>query len=222
MSNIPVIVHVCYRAKSPQEFRRNEMMALMENLEAFFKDKNDYKIVICEQNDANLFNRGKLLNIAFLESEKEFQFEHLNMHMNTDYAFHLDKPFPADIFILKNRFIDLYNPCYFPVIGGCLVFDTKSFEKINGFPNNLVGWGGDDWALHKRMTKFNVEYHKLNGNVYETNSTHVRDQSSNSHNISLANADDYDTNGLNSCQYSIAGYGEFHDGHTIFHYLADI
>lgn len=36
MTNIPVIVQVCYRAKAPQEFRRNEMMALMQNLEAFF------------------------------------------------------------------------------------------------------------------------------------------------------------------------------------------
>ena len=74
---------IAYRARGTQTFRRQQVILLIENIHTYFSIHNiPYKIMICEQNDDKKFNRGKLLNIAFLESEKLFDFPKKYFHMN--------------------------------------------------------------------------------------------------------------------------------------------
>ena len=62
---------VAYRARHPQTFRRQEIITMLESIKLYFtKHTIEYKIVIIEQNNNNYFNRGVLLNAAFIEAEK--------------------------------------------------------------------------------------------------------------------------------------------------------
>ena len=219
---------VAYRARDNQSFRREQLRELIENINVYFTKNNiEYKIMICEQNDSNRFNRGKLLNIAFLASEKIFNFPKKYFHMNTDYKFDLNREFPQEILNLNKGVIDLHRPPY-DVLGAACVFDPDSYSKINGFPNDLLGWGGDDWAIYNRLVRSNVPifYPKdltNSGFIIENNDDkRVTDTSNNDRNMMLAKRNDINTNGLTTCSYKVRDVGEFHNEINIFHLLVDI
>ena len=104
----------------------------------------------------------------------------------------------------------------------------ESYTIINGFPNDLLGWGGDDWAIYNRLIRKNVSiYYPKNlsnsGFIIENNDDKkVTDISNNDKNMQLAKRDDIDTNGLSSCIYTINNKGEFHNENNIYHYLVNL
>jgi hypothetical protein len=218
------IILVSYRARGIQTFRRNEIIKMIDNVKTYFeKSMIPYKIFISEQNNDKKFNRGLLLNVAFLECEKLFNFDKKYFHMNTDYTINLSKDFPKDLLEFKQGFLDLFRPP-FPVLGAACIFDAESYKLINGFPNDLEGWGGDDWAIYNRIMHHNVNIitpiNLFNNNfIIEEHLIFGNDESNNSHNINLASRNDSETNGLTSLIYNIEGQGEFHDGNIVFHYL---
>jgi hypothetical protein len=219
---------VAYRARDNQSFRREQLRELIENINVYFTKNNiEYKIMICEQNDSNRFNRGKLLNIAFLASEKIFNFPKKYFHMNTDYKFDLNREVPQEILNLNKGVIDLHRPPY-DVLGAACVFDPESYIKINGFPNDLLGWGGDDWAIYNRLVRSNVPifYPKgltNSGFILENNDDkRVTDTSNNDRNMMLAKRNDINTNGLTTCGYKVSNVGEFHNEVNVFHLLVTI
>ena len=217
------IILVSYRARGVQAFRQKEVADLILNAKAYFaKTGHEYKIVICEQNDDRKFNRGALLNIAFLLSEQMFPQEKKYIHMNADYRFNMERPFPAEIVELKSGFMELFTLPY-PILGSACVFDPESFKTVNGFPNDLWGWGGDDWAIYNRIVQKRVPVFKPanihnSGFIQEIHSQIKNDESNNVPNIRLAQRSDLETNGLNSCGFNVDREGEFHDGYIVFHY----
>jgi hypothetical protein len=218
------IVLVSYRARGIQQFRREQLAKSLQNFRQYFElNKMDYKIVICEQNNHDKFNRGFLLNAAFIESERNFDFSKKYIHMNTDYNFNLSIALPQEFLDLKQGFIDLHRPPY-PVLGAACVFDSDSYKTINGFPNDLDGWGGDDWAIYNRIVRNNVnlmtpENIFNRGLIVEENVRFALDSSNNDRNMRMANRNDDKFNGLNSIKYTVDGLGEFHDGVSVFHNL---
>ena len=219
---------IAYRARGVQKFRREQLCLLIENINSYFTKNNiEYKIMICEQNDYRPFNRGKLLNIAFLESEKLFDFPKKYFHMNTDYLFDLNRSFPLEILNFNNGVIDLHKP-QLDVLGAACVFDPESYNIINGFPNDLVGWGGDDWAIYNRLVekKIPIFYPKNLSNsgfiIENYDDAKIKITSYNSHNIELAKRHDIARNGLSSCIYKKNKNGEFHNEDGIYHYVVDL
>jgi len=190
----------------------------------FIKNRVEYKIVVAEQNDDKNFNRGFLLNVAFLESER-FNCN-LYFHMNVDYSFDLTKKIPEELLNFGGGFLELFKHPY-PVLGSACVFDSESYKLINGFPNDLEGWGGDDWAILNRIKYKNIKLfptpnHLCNsGLITEENNQFCVDQTNNEKNISLSFRNDISTNGLNSIHYRLSGNGEFHNGKDIIHLLVN-
>ena len=221
---IMFIVLVSYRARGVQSFRRNQLEKTIQNFKTFFeKNKIEYRVVIAEQNNDKKFNRGLLLNVAFLESEKSFTFPKKYIHMNADYNFNLSHKFPKEIMEFHTGFMELFR-VNAPVLGSACVFDGESYKKTNGFPNDIEGWGGDDWAILHRIQQNDIPLSSpeglLNNNfIIEEEIPFQNDQSHNRNNIALAKRNDFTSNGLNSIDYNIDGFGEFHDGNDIFHYL---
>lgn len=216
-----------YRARTIQPFRREQLSILIQNIDTYFvKHNKEYKIFICEQNDDALFNRGKLLNVAFLESEKHFNYPKNYFHMNTDYLIDIHRDFPSEILDVKGV-IDIYKPP-FPLLGSACVFDPESYKTINGFPNDLIGWGGDDWAIYNRLIKCNIPIfypeHLSNSGFIIDNFEDIpyKDSSRNEHNLFLSTRNDIKTNGLSTCEYTIKSIGEFHNENNIYHYLVDL
>ena len=54
-----------------------------------------------------------------------------------------------DIVHMGHLIKDYY--AYANFLGGIIAFSSKAFETINGFPNHMYGWGGEDDALHGRI-----------------------------------------------------------------------
>ena len=45
-------------------------------------------------------------------------------------------------------------------LGGIIKFDSETFIKANGFPNNMWGWGVEDKALQNRAEFMNINVEK--------------------------------------------------------------
>ena len=131
----------------PYRNRKEHLNIFIEKLAPLLKKHiNDVKIVIIEQSQDNKkFNRGKILNVGYNEYYKDF-----------DYFFTHD----VDTIPHENTIVNLYNNKDYDIfrihsghgvsLGGVVKFKCDIFKKINGFPNNIWGWGLEDEALFTR------------------------------------------------------------------------
>lgn len=131
------------------------------------------KVVVLEQTDGKLFNRGALLNIGF----KEYQ-------NKTKYFFTHDVDINPNETIVRKIYTDNRNDVYRiksahdTSLGGVVKISHDVIFNINGFPNYIWGWGIEDRALYHRCRMRNVnitnnvdkDFHVLthapNGEVY--------------------------------------------------------
>lgn len=111
------------------------------------------KVVIVEQDwNNNLFNRGAILNIVFKEYENS----------TTHFMTHDVDINPTEDTII-NRYIDNVEHNTIKSIsvpgdslGGIIKFSSKTIFDINGFPNDIWGWGAEDIVLQNRANYFNI------------------------------------------------------------------
>ena len=148
MHKLGVIVPYRNRYEHLQEFKKS----IVEYLES----KNiDFKIIIVEQDNAKLFNRGMLCNIGFIEAQKE----------NCDYiVIHDVDVIPVDVdYSYSNTPIHLAtdNIPFESYFGGITLFPSELFEKINGFSNLYWGWGFEDDDLRYRCIKNNIPFQNI-------------------------------------------------------------
>lgn len=214
---------IAYRARHPQEFRKEQLNTMIKNWMGYFEKHNKVlKIVIIEQYNDKPFNKGVLWNAAFLESEKWFDMveEKVYIHNNTDNVINMGEDFPLDLINPSVGFTDIRRVPHLDeyiggnMLGGCCSFDGESFKKTNGFPNNLWGWGGDDWAILRRIKERGVPYKKstiFNTNWIIEDRDHVRDKQTNDYNINLALTEPIEKSGLQNTIYNISGFGYYHD-----------
>ncbi|XP_070598286.1 beta-1,4-galactosyltransferase 1 [Erythrolamprus reginae] len=114
----------------------------------------DYGIYVINQDGDETFNRAKLLNIGFKEALKEydydcFVFSDVDLIPMDDRNIYkcYDQPRHLSVSMDKFGFRLPYNQ-YF---GGVSALSKEQFQKINGFPNNYWGWGGEDDDIYNRL-----------------------------------------------------------------------
>jgi len=147
-------------------FRNNKYQQRDIQLAKFIQHYHNYldnlDIYIIEQSDDNKkFNRGATLNIGFQIAKKN------NYDM---YIFHdVDLISPKEIRNIYSYKSDipehigsLWNEKYnfSDFLGGIISFNAETYEKINGYPNNFYGWGGEDDAMYNRLTENNILVYK--------------------------------------------------------------
>ncbi|KAI9922218.1 hypothetical protein PsorP6_000223 [Peronosclerospora sorghi] len=120
-----------------------------------------FHIFILEQSlDGRKFNRGKLLNAGFDMTRNEFDifvFHDVDLLPGDDLSeFYTTVPHAGPMHIA--RVWERYNECpsYF---GGIVAFTRQQFIKVNGFPNNFWGWGGEDNELYSRVVRKKLKVH---------------------------------------------------------------
>lgn len=153
MSKLAIIV--------PHRDREDQLKKFVEHIKKYLDQTPwiEYRIFVVTQDDTKKFNRGKLLNIGFLEAEKAGYF-YCVFHdvdllpVNGDYGFS-DKPLQ-----LANKFresVDGFKRTiqrdYF---GGVTLFSMDNFRKINGYSNKYRGWGFEDNDLLFRCREQNL------------------------------------------------------------------
>ena len=219
------VIIIPYRARGDNHMRKAQLQACLESIVASFtKYKRNYKVIVVEQNNDNLFNYGLLKNIGFVEGEKQFTVPKMYMNMNCDYNINIDMEFPKEIDNFSGPgFLDVFT--MFPgadvIIGAVAVYDADTYKKVNGFPNNLVGWGVEDGILCVRAKTMNVPriQNSVTNNGWIQNPNHdasPRNGSQEGPNWGrgMANIESkgfLKSNGVNSCVYTVDGDGEFNN-----------
>lgn len=120
------------------------------------RHKIPYEIIIVEQDEAKLFNRGMLLNIGFAYAKK-MNCDYVVFHdvdmvpLHVDYSYskfpvHLATGFKQEDWETPRMLFDTY-------FGGVTMFTVDDFEKIDGYSNKYWGWGYEDDDLLLRCVK---------------------------------------------------------------------
>ncbi|XP_051796705.1 beta-1,4-galactosyltransferase 1-like [Acanthochromis polyacanthus] len=114
----------------------------------------DYGVYVINQDGVGVFNRAKLMNVGYVEALKQydydcFVFSDVDLVPLDDRNIYkcFDNPRHLSVAIDKHNFHLPYRTYY----GGVSSLFKDQFLKINGFPNNYWGWGGEDDDIYKRI-----------------------------------------------------------------------
>jgi hypothetical protein len=197
-----------FRARGQNLFREEQFKRFKDHMTKYFEPLQSqnplisYKFIIIEQENDFPFNRGILLNIGFLECEKLITpkikyYVHHNCDLFPDFG-KIDYSYtsPYDI-------RDLFG--FNGGLGGICIMNRNTFKKINGFPNNYFGWGGEDTCVKNRSTNNNININResYNQNIIEENKLQKNTGEFNSINTQKNNNDIQELNGLTTCKYNI-------------------
>ncbi|XP_063048872.1 beta-1,4-galactosyltransferase 1-like isoform X2 [Engraulis encrasicolus] len=114
----------------------------------------DYGVYVVNQDGENKFNRAKLMNVGFTEALKEydydcFVFSDVDIIPLDDRNTYRCFKQPRHLAVSMNKFH--FGLPYRTYVGGVLALSKEQYMKINGFPNNYWGWGGEDDDMYKRL-----------------------------------------------------------------------
>jgi len=157
MNSLAIIVPFRERYQHLEKFIPHMNSFMFE----YFSDLN-YKIYIVEQIDKKPFNRAKLLNIGFKETQTNhnyFCFHDIDMlpvNKNCDYSY-INGACRLSHYVSQFNFIPRPKNEFG---GGIIMIDKQSFEKVNGFSNNYWGWGveDNDFAERCQRKKINISF----------------------------------------------------------------
>ncbi|XP_063365821.1 beta-1,4-N-acetylgalactosaminyltransferase bre-4-like [Cydia amplana] len=140
----------------PYRDRLKNLATFLNHMHPFLiKQQLDYGIFIVEQKGTREFNRGKLMNVGFLEAGGW-----------QCYIFHDIDLLPLDQRNLYScphpRHPRLYNAGALEAnelkatmkenFGGVTAVTVKQFANANGYSNGYWGWGGEDNDLYYRLS----------------------------------------------------------------------
>ena len=179
------------------------------------------KVVVIEQEEGKLFNRGMLLNIGFNEykDKTKYFFTHdVDMNPTEDVVKLIYTN--NDIEVLRVKYI--HDMC----LGGIVKIKHNTIFDINGFPNYIWGWGIEDRALYFRCRIKNINItnnnkqcfkvinHSSNAEVYTGEKKVISDIWS-EQNINKLNTEQQNelimSSGLNNLQYTIKEHKIIHE-----------
>lgn len=135
----------------PYRNRYEHLLLFKAAITDYLKSKDIlFELIIVEQDDAKLFNRGKLLNIGFEEAKKlkctYVVFHDIDMlPLEVDYSF---SKIPLLLATQKISFDEFFS--------SVILFPIEYFEKINGYSNTYWGWGFEDDDLFYRCKLNNI------------------------------------------------------------------
>jgi len=153
--NIAIII--CFR-NNKEGTRERERKLYIQYMNTILKPYFNFHIYIIEQSDDNeLFNIGKLKNIGFEIASKigynNYIFSDIDTIPDYDLIPYFHKKIDGVIGLAYRgtRYQSLDEKIGKPFLGALINFGEKTFKKINGYPNNFWGWGGEDDALINRL-----------------------------------------------------------------------
>jgi hypothetical protein len=112
------------------------------------------KVVVVEQSEGKLFNRGMVLNVAFKEYENKTK-----CFFTNDVDINPTKKCIEELYnkdITNTEVLGIYTSSA-NTLGGIIKISDAVIRMINGFPNDIWGWGAEDKALQNRAEYYNIK-----------------------------------------------------------------
>lgn len=161
------------------------------------------KVFVIEQADDKAFNRGKLINAGFITFKD--QFDYFTAHDvdllplgRADYSYSEN---PCHL-AAKVEHLNNFLP-YEKYFGGVSLIPNIAFEKVNGFNNDMFGWGAEDDELRRRFDEMNIPVTRRE--LSYSSLPHVRniDPKLRANNKAILKSTVKWGNGLTSCKFEI-------------------
>lgn len=138
----------------PYRNRPEQLMTFLNDSSPLFKKiLPNSRVIIVEQSQNKPFNRGKLLNIGFMEKYRQMRyfFTH-DVDINpTDKC--VKEFYTRDV--SDSDVLGIYTSVW-DTLGGIIKLRRDTYKKLNGFPNDYWGWGVEDKAFQNRADFFNI------------------------------------------------------------------
>ncbi|CAG0919110.1 unnamed protein product [Notodromas monacha] len=159
----------------PYRRRPDQLKIFVKHMHNFLSQQGlEYSIVIVNQADEELFNRGALLNVGFLETEKILGSDKKNP--SRCYVFHDVDLLPENLGNIyactrQPRHMSVavsslrYTLPYPDIVGGALAVAVDQFRVVNGFPVSYAGWGGEDDDLGRRFKAAGLSVERFEADV---------------------------------------------------------
>ncbi|XP_066516084.1 beta-1,4-galactosyltransferase 1-like isoform X1 [Hoplias malabaricus] len=115
----------------------------------------EYTVYVIQQDGEDIFNRAKLLNVGYIEALKNYDYECFVFSdvdlipLDDRNLYHCFEQ-PRHLAVSMDKFG--YRLPYNQYFGGACAMSKEQFLKINGFPNNYWGWGGEDDDIYNRLS----------------------------------------------------------------------
>ena len=146
----------------PYRNREKQLSVFKQRMVRYLKTcEIPYEIIIVNQDDAKLFNRGTLLNIGFKEAIK-LKCDYVVFHdvdmlpsSDVDYSYS-DFPVHLATNTIERKTKKESDLSFNEYFGGVTIFPIEDFIKINGYSNKYWGWGYEDTDL-----LFRCEYNDI-------------------------------------------------------------
>jgi len=144
----------------PYRDRLEHLNIFKNHIKEYFNNSGiEFELIIVEQLDTKPFNRGKLLNVGFIEAKKlgcnYIVFHDVDMlPIDVEYTYSDKVIHLATDLVLNDGTIKDSFDSYF---GGVTMFPIELFEKVNGYPNEYWGWGFEDDELLRRCIEDGIE-----------------------------------------------------------------
>ncbi|XP_065098098.1 beta-1,4-galactosyltransferase 1 [Paramisgurnus dabryanus] len=128
----------------------------------------DYGVYVINQEGDGIFNRAKLLNIGYAEALKEydydcFVFSDVDLIPMDDRNIYKCFSQPRHLSVSMDKFG--FRLPYTQYFGGVSSLSKTQYLKINGFPNNYWGWGGEDDDIFNRISSKGMSISRPDGMI---------------------------------------------------------
>uniref|UniRef100_A0A8C5EGC9 Beta-1,4-galactosyltransferase n=1 Tax=Gouania willdenowi TaxID=441366 RepID=A0A8C5EGC9_GOUWI len=140
----------------PYRDREHHLKVLLYFLHPFLQRQQlNYGFYVIHQAGNYTFNRAKLMNVGFREAMKEEDWDCLFFHdvdliPEDDRNTYMCDTNPKHAAIAMDKFG--YKLPYKMYFGGVSALSPLHYLKMNGFPNNYWGWGGEDDDIGVRVS----------------------------------------------------------------------
>jgi hypothetical protein len=114
----------------------------------------DFEIVVVEQTQGAVFNKGALFNAGYFEAKDDCDYfclhdvDQLPESPQNTYDF---PDSPTHLCTASSQFG--YRQAYFAMVGGALLITAEQFKKMNGYSNFYWGWGQEDDDFFFRLER---------------------------------------------------------------------
>lgn len=229
------IITIYRNDKNNTRLRQKEIFInIMSNL---FPKHDIY--IIEQSEDGKKFNIGKLKNIGFdiAKNYDNYIFSDIDNIPNEDLTKYYNINFKNCIYGLAHkgtRYTTINNSKEI-FLGGVVGVNKKVFIKLNGYPNNFWGWGGEDNALTVRAYKEKIMIcYPKEGKVIDTevinkkqisieNKMKIIKKNKNKELLKyeklIYDFNNYKKNGINSLDYKILSKSK---NKNIYSYIVDL
>jgi len=151
----------------PYRERRTHLKEFIRRIKFYLESKNfNFQIIVINQDNAKLFNRGMLLNIGFVYAKK-LKCDYVVFHdvdmipEQVDYSYCEHPLHLATGFVENEKNKDKNGELFDEYFGGVTMFTIEDFTKIDGFSNKYWGWGYEDTDLLFRCKKHSINLNKF-------------------------------------------------------------